>query len=62
MPPKEKKTEGVKAKGKAAAKTASKVTKAVAKATKGKSSISRPKSPALHTVKQQCVALCVHTR
>ena len=37
MPPKEKKTEGVKAKGKAATKTATKVTKAVAKATKGKS-------------------------
>ena len=44
MPPKEKKTEGVKAKGKAAAKAETKVKKAVAKVAKGKCPISRQKS------------------
>ena len=43
MPPKEKKTEGVRAKGKAAAKAETKVKKAAAKITKGKCRISRRK-------------------
>ena len=60
MPPKEKKTEGVKAKGKAADKKASKVTKAVAKTTKGKSKIMRSKSP-LSTVYKGSQSVCTHS-
>lgn len=59
MPPKEKKEAGVKAKGKAAAKTATKVTKAVAKATKGKCKFLRLKTP--HRL-SLCVSLCILTR
>ena len=43
MPPKEKKSEGVRAKGKAAAKAETKVKKAATKITKGKCRISRRK-------------------
>ena len=60
MPPKEKKTEGVKAKGKAADKKASKVTKAVAKATKSKSAILRSKSP-LATLLKVSQSVCTRS-